>query len=61
MRGLRCRWKIPNSGILEFDYVSTERPPFDAEALDPDYMLELMSELQRKSISEAEKLQFLRG
>lgn len=55
------RWKIPNTGILEFDYVSTERPPPNADPIHTDYMFELMSELARKNVSEAEKLEFLQG
>ncbi|KAJ1473787.1 hypothetical protein T484DRAFT_1834834 [Baffinella frigidus] len=35
-------WRIPATGILDFDYVSTERPPFHTPPLDNDLFRELV-------------------
>jgi len=49
-------WRIPATGILDFDYVSTERPPFHTPPLDNDLFRELVSDLKRSELSDAQKL-----
>lgn len=50
-------WRVPEMGILEFDYVSTERPMYDAVPLKEEYMYELLADLDDPSITDSEKLE----
>lgn len=49
-------WRVPANGILEFDYVSSERPRNDTVVLSKDYFFELLSDLADENITDSEKL-----
>ena len=52
-------WTVPETGILEFDYVSTTRPPWNAEPLSKDLFFELLHNLSDHTISDTEKLEYV--
>lgn len=50
-------WRLPEIGILEFDYVSTERPINNVVPLKDEYMYELLADLDDQAITDSEKLE----